>query len=640
MSVSPVIEIDAGGPAAAAASGPSVLARGGALRVAQAGEGTANWLSTLASAGAALRAPGPAANPQGLAAAKTNFAALEPAEPESETPPSPLAQASSRPAWSSPARAQSGNPVRSAQQNLAGAATTMATADTTAAQNPSLFPALQIPARAVQLDSTRPFSSFETPVEDAPFAALVENSTTSPSAESSGKAARRPSDSSEKASSSSSPESQMTLSTAAVVLPVLTPDAVLSPLPQPQPQPAPAQSPAPPSLAEPDASPSRDPAPALPLSQLLLVPSANAGRQGAALHAPSASVALPGAAILTHAQPFAASSTNAGANLFADAGAAQAGSAPATAPASAAHAADNHPEVLPQPPLSGAESDAALAQDAAANAAGALSPETLNAPRTGAAPDRNPSSDSAQRPTHASSNAEAVASAAQPVPAHTISTPPVPAPSISAQSVAAQAENSAFAHGGAGAHASQAAALPASASISSAARETFAALDGEIAPGAPTAPTRPAWTSSGAHSVEAGFEDPSLGWVGVRADLGAGGVHAFVVPGSAEAAQALGSQMAGLHAYLTEQRTPVGSLTLESPEGGNAFSGANTGANSGTNSETGGNQQNPQQPSATTVPSLSGGAAHERAASSIPPVASDPSPLLFEHPGAYISVLA
>jgi hypothetical protein len=53
----------------------------------------------------------------------------------------------------------------------------------------------------------------------------------------------------------------------------------------------------------------------------------------------------------------------------------------------------------------------------------------------------------------------------------------------------------------------------------------------------------------------------------VRAELAAGSVHAAIVPGSAEAVQALGGHMAALHTYLNEQRTPVETLTLAEPEG-------------------------------------------------------------------------
>jgi hypothetical protein len=99
------------------------------------------------------------------------------------------------------------------------------------------------------------------------------------------------------------------------------------------------------------------------------------------------------------------------------------------------------------------------------------------------------------------------------------------------------------------------------AAAESGARATFAALDAD--PGSGT----PVWIHAGAQRAEAGFEDPALGWVGVRADISAGGVHASLVPDSVEAARALGGHIAGLHAFLAEQHTPVETLTLFAPEG-------------------------------------------------------------------------
>jgi hypothetical protein len=90
--------------------------------------------------------------------------------------------------------------------------------------------------------------------------------------------------------------------------------------------------------------------------------------------------------------------------------------------------------------------------------------------------------------------------------------------------------------------------------------EPFAALDGGPANPLPT------WLHAGAQRAEAGFHDPALGWIGVRADSTSGGVHASLVPDSAVAAQALGGHMTGLNAYLVEQRTPVETLTVAPPD--------------------------------------------------------------------------
>lgn len=91
--------------------------------------------------------------------------------------------------------------------------------------------------------------------------------------------------------------------------------------------------------------------------------------------------------------------------------------------------------------------------------------------------------------------------------------------------------------------------------------ETFAALDAEPAAGTPS------WIHTGTRQAEAGFEDPALGWVGVRADLSGGVVHAAIVPGSTEAAQALDSHMAALNAHLAAERIPVESLSMAAATG-------------------------------------------------------------------------
>lgn len=94
------------------------------------------------------------------------------------------------------------------------------------------------------------------------------------------------------------------------------------------------------------------------------------------------------------------------------------------------------------------------------------------------------------------------------------------------------------------------------------ARETFAALDAATSP-APAA----TWVHAGPGRAEAGFEDANLGWVSVRANQSSDGIHAMLVPGSAEAASALGSHLHGLSNYLTENHSPVSSLSVGTPEG-------------------------------------------------------------------------
>ena len=89
--------------------------------------------------------------------------------------------------------------------------------------------------------------------------------------------------------------------------------------------------------------------------------------------------------------------------------------------------------------------------------------------------------------------------------------------------------------------------------------DPFAALDAET-----TSPGT-SWIHAGAHRAEAGYLDPSLGWVGVRAQAGGGGVHATVLPGSAEAAQALSGHLSGLNTYLAEHHGEAATVTMESP---------------------------------------------------------------------------
>jgi hypothetical protein len=90
--------------------------------------------------------------------------------------------------------------------------------------------------------------------------------------------------------------------------------------------------------------------------------------------------------------------------------------------------------------------------------------------------------------------------------------------------------------------------------------KTFAALDAG-------SPTTPAWVSTGSRQAEAGFKDPELGWVGVQAKSSGGAVHATIVPGSNNAADALSGQLEGLNTFLAAHRTPVESLTVATPDG-------------------------------------------------------------------------
>lgn len=73
------------------------------------------------------------------------------------------------------------------------------------------------------------------------------------------------------------------------------------------------------------------------------------------------------------------------------------------------------------------------------------------------------------------------------------------------------------------------------------------------------------WTSVGAHRAEAGFLDPALGWVGVRADAAGPSLHATVLPVTSEAAQVLATHLGGLQSYLAEHHAPAATISLADP---------------------------------------------------------------------------
>ena len=118
-----------------------------------------------------------------------------------------------------------------------------------------------------------------------------------------------------------------------------------------------------------------------------------------------------------------------------------------------------------------------------------------------------------------------------------------------------------------------------STSVGASSGEAFAALDAGAGAGKPT------WIHAGSQSAEAGYEDPALGWVGVRADLSGSGVHAALIPGSAEAAQVLGGDLAGLKSHLSEQHAGVTSLTMDqgTQSGAGSSMGQSMTQNSGEN---------------------------------------------------------
>ncbi len=97
--------------------------------------------------------------------------------------------------------------------------------------------------------------------------------------------------------------------------------------------------------------------------------------------------------------------------------------------------------------------------------------------------------------------------------------------------------------------------------------DTFAALDTE--PAAPPA----TWIHAGSTHAEAGYLDPSLGWVAVRAGVAGNTFHASILPSSAEAAQALGSHLDGLNSYLADHRVAAAQLTIAPLPSGQSLAG-------------------------------------------------------------------
>lgn len=81
------------------------------------------------------------------------------------------------------------------------------------------------------------------------------------------------------------------------------------------------------------------------------------------------------------------------------------------------------------------------------------------------------------------------------------------------------------------------------------------------------------WTHAGSRHAEAGYIDPVLGWVAVRADLHGGNVHASLSGSSADSAAVLGAQLAGLSAHLAEKQIAVEAVTVSAASGNGTGSG-------------------------------------------------------------------
>lgn len=127
------------------------------------------------------------------------------------------------------------------------------------------------------------------------------------------------------------------------------------------------------------------------------------------------------------------------------------------------------------------------------------------------------------------------------------------------------------------------------------ARETIATFD------AGTDDIASKWVIAGGHRAEAGFQDPALGWVSVRAQASAGGIHAAVVPASDLAAQALGGHLAGLNAHMATQYEHLNPVTLSAPDTGwnNQGTGRETSHGDGGNTHHDEQQQASENPEST-----------------------------------------
>ncbi len=158
-------------------------------------------------------------------------------------------------------------------------------------------------------------------------------------------------------------------------------------------------------------------------------------------------------------------------------------------------------------------------------------------------------------------------------------------------------------------------------------QETMSALDADA--GADSGHV--VWTHAACMHAEAGYQDPVLGWVGVRAEVSRGALHATVVPQTSEAAQALGGHIADLHTYLAENHTPVETLSLAGFGGSAQQSpgqGSGRGAHHGTGDQTG--QNNVLESTPDFRPT----------ARSITDLVDHESPLIAAHGSMYISVVA
>lgn len=104
--------------------------------------------------------------------------------------------------------------------------------------------------------------------------------------------------------------------------------------------------------------------------------------------------------------------------------------------------------------------------------------------------------------------------------------------------------------------------------------DTFATLDERSVPSVAT------WMHSSTHKVEAGYLDPSLGWIRIRADASSAGVQSSVIPSTPEAADALRGNLTELNSYLSKQSGELVSVTVSQPDGTQHWGGAGSSGHS------------------------------------------------------------
>jgi hypothetical protein len=163
--------------------------------------------------------------------------------------------------------------------------------------------------------------------------------------------------------------------------------------------------------------------------------------------------------------------------------------------------------------------------------------------------------------------------------------------------------------------------------IKSSTADAFAALDAGS-----TAPAH-SWIQAGTHHAEAGYLDPSLGWVGVRAQTSGDSLHASILPGSGEAAQALGGHLAALNSFMADHHGPSSTVTLTSPDQAQSQSGFG-------HSSEGSPQQNPREQQAQGGPTAVASQAVNDTALPIQTPSHSDAQTTYKREGAHISVVA